>query len=87
MGNRDKIFSDKGIHVVFMHLLVIIIVNPTLSSRVNSDPSRFKNRWLYIYFCEKSVNLQSFLMAKAKKPNVNNCLDTSQNKAVSLAGK
>jgi hypothetical protein len=39
------------------------------------------------YFCEKSLNFQAVgsLMAKAKKPN--NCLVTSQNKAVKLAGK
>jgi hypothetical protein len=45
------------------------------------------------YYCEKSENLHSCsllcwlsIMAKAKKPNVNNGLDTGRNKAVNLAG-
>jgi hypothetical protein len=46
------------------------------------------------YYCEKSVNLHScsligwlYTMAKAQGSNVNNDLETSQDKAVNLAGQ
>ncbi len=44
------------------------------------------------YYFLKSVILHTvfldigYIMAKAQGPNVNNCLDTSLNKAVNLAG-
>jgi hypothetical protein len=44
------------------------------------------------YHCEKSENLHScflsysYINAKAESPNVNNGLDTSQTKEVTLAG-
>ncbi len=38
------------------------------------------------YYCEKSENLHSCSLSKAQRPNVNNGLDTSRNKAVNLEG-
>jgi hypothetical protein len=59
---------------------------------VTSPVSKIDSSRLYYY--EKSENLLSCsliqyvgsIMTKAKMPNVNNGLDTSQNKAVSLSG-
>ncbi len=59
-------------------------------SRINSDPDWFKNSCSKLYYCEKSVHLHSCSltecvgsdMAKAKKPNMNSGLDTSQKKAL-----
>ncbi len=58
-------------------------------SRVNIDPAWTKKDSFKFYHCEKIsrtvLKYICFIMAKAQSPDVNNGLDTRQNRAVTLA--